>query len=137
MQRRHRDDSRWVFRLAATHSDIALREALAFRTQKAELHVGKRGRIGCYQASYPVCDWVREIVIGTVKSQPKEVSMQTALLGATALALVAAVHLSSARAEGPKPSGTTSWSGISQSIERDADPFGKPLVQRSKTPGHY
>jgi hypothetical protein len=62
--------------------------------------------------------------------------MQTALLGATALALVAAVDLSFARAEGPKPSGRTSWSGISQSIERDADPFGKPLVQRSKTPGH-
>jgi hypothetical protein len=48
--------------------------------------------------------------------------MQTALLGATALALVAAVNLSSARAEGPKPSGRTSWSGISQSIERDAHP---------------
>jgi hypothetical protein len=53
MQRRHRDDSRWAFPLAAPHSHIALREALAFRTPKAELHVGKRGRIGCYQASYP------------------------------------------------------------------------------------
>ena len=48
--------------------------------------------------------------------------MQTPLLGATALALVAAVNLSFARAEGPKPSGRTSWSGISQSVERDADP---------------
>jgi hypothetical protein len=33
--------------------------------------------------------------------------MQTRLLGATALVLVAAVNLSSARAEGPKLSGRT------------------------------
>ena len=48
--------------------------------------------------------------------------MQTRLLGATALVLVAVVNLSSARAEGPKLSSRTSWSGISQSTERDADP---------------
>ena len=48
--------------------------------------------------------------------------MQTRLLGATALVLVAAVNLSSARAEGPKLSGRTSWSGISQPVEHDAVP---------------
>jgi hypothetical protein len=53
MQRRHRDDNRWAFPLAAPHSDIAPKEALAFRPQKAELHVEKRGRIGCLQAGYP------------------------------------------------------------------------------------
>ena len=47
--------------------------------------------------------------------------MQTPLLGATALALVADVNLSSAWAEGPKPSGRSWWPGISQSVERDAD----------------
>jgi hypothetical protein len=48
--------------------------------------------------------------------------MQTRLLGATALVLVAAVNLSSARAEGTKLSGLTSWSGISQPVEHDAVP---------------
>jgi hypothetical protein len=48
--------------------------------------------------------------------------MQTPLLGATALALVVVVNLSSARAEGPKPSGGNLWSGISQPIEHDAVP---------------
>ena len=48
--------------------------------------------------------------------------MQTRLLGATALVLVAAVNLSSARAEGPKLSGRTSWSGISQRVDHDALP---------------
>ena len=48
--------------------------------------------------------------------------MQTPLLGAAALALVAAVSLSPARAEGPKLSGRTWWPGISQPVERDADP---------------
>ena len=48
--------------------------------------------------------------------------MQTPLLGATALALVAAVNISSAWAEGPKPSGRTWWPGISQSHEHDSDP---------------
>ena len=48
--------------------------------------------------------------------------MQTRLLGATALVLVAAVNLSSAPAEGSKLSGRTSWSGISQPVDHDADP---------------
>ena len=48
--------------------------------------------------------------------------MQTRLLGTTALVLVAAVNLSSARAEGPKLSGRTSRSGISQPVEHDAVP---------------
>ena len=62
--------------------------------------------------------------------------MQTPLLGATALGLVAAVNLSSARAEGPKPSGGNLWSGISQPIEHDAVPaHGKPLIPGGKTPG--
>jgi hypothetical protein len=39
MQRRHRDDSRWAFQLAAPHSDIAPEEALASRPKKAELYV--------------------------------------------------------------------------------------------------
>jgi hypothetical protein len=46
MQRRHRDDSRWAFPLAAPHSDIVSEEALASRPKKAELHVEIRGRIG-------------------------------------------------------------------------------------------
>ena len=64
--------------------------------------------------------------------------MQTRLLGATALVLVAAVNLSSARAEGPKLSGRTSWSGISQPVEHDAVPAhsANPLIPRSETPGH-
>ena len=64
--------------------------------------------------------------------------MQTPLLGATALALVAAVNLSSARAEGPKPSGGNLWSGISQPVKHDAVPAhsANPSFQRSKTPGH-
>jgi hypothetical protein len=138
MQRRHRDDNRWAFPLAAPHSDITPKDALAFRPQKAELHVEKRGRIGCYQAGYPVCHWVGGMVIGTVKSQPKVVSMQTPLLGATALALVAAVNLSPARAEGPKPSGGPLWSGILQPVDHDAVPAhsAKPLIPGSQTPGH-
>jgi hypothetical protein len=48
--------------------------------------------------------------------------MQTPLMGATALVLVAAVNLSSARAEGPKLSGQTSWPGISQLVDHDALP---------------
>ena len=48
--------------------------------------------------------------------------MQTRLLGATALVLVAAVNLSSARAEGPKLSGRTSWSGISLRVDHDTSP---------------
>jgi hypothetical protein len=48
--------------------------------------------------------------------------MQTQLLGATALVPVAAVNLSSARAEGPKLSGRTSWSGISLRVHHDASP---------------
>src|ERR1700751_1981038 len=57
---------------------------------------------------------------GLEKSQPKEGSMQTPSLGATALALVAVVNLSPARAEGPKLSGGTLWSGISQPVDHDA-----------------
>lgn len=48
--------------------------------------------------------------------------MQTPLLGATAVALVSAVNLSSARAEGPKPSGGNLWSGISQPVHHAAVP---------------
>ena len=48
--------------------------------------------------------------------------MQTQLLGATALVLVAAMNLSSARAEGPKLSGRTSWSGISLRVDHDTSP---------------
>ena len=48
--------------------------------------------------------------------------MQTQLLGATALVLVATVNLSSARAEGPKLSGRTSWSGISLRVDHDTSP---------------
>jgi hypothetical protein len=48
--------------------------------------------------------------------------MQTPLLGATALAPVAAVNLLSARAEGLKPSGGNLWSGISQPVGHDAVP---------------
>jgi hypothetical protein len=48
--------------------------------------------------------------------------MQTRLLGATALVLVAAVNLSSARAEGPKLSGRTSWPGISLRVNHDTSP---------------
>jgi hypothetical protein len=48
--------------------------------------------------------------------------MQTPSLGATALALVAVVNLSPARAEGPKLSGGTLWSGISQPVDHDAVP---------------
>ena len=48
--------------------------------------------------------------------------MQTPLLGATALALVAAVNLSSARAEGPKLSGGDSWAGISQRADHGNSP---------------
>jgi hypothetical protein len=47
--------------------------------------------------------------------------MQTLLLG-VALALVAAVNLSSARAEGPKLSGGDSWPGTSQPVCHDAVP---------------
>jgi hypothetical protein len=48
--------------------------------------------------------------------------METRLLGATALVLVAAMNLSSARAEGPKPSGRTSWPGISLRVDHDTSP---------------
>ena len=48
--------------------------------------------------------------------------MQTQLRGATSLVLVAAVNLSSARAEGPKLSGRTSWSGISLRVDHDTSP---------------
>jgi hypothetical protein len=48
--------------------------------------------------------------------------MQTPLLGATALTLVAAVNLSSARAEGPKLSGDDSWPGISQRADHGNSP---------------
>ena len=48
--------------------------------------------------------------------------METRLLGATALVLVAAMNLSSARAEGPKPSGRTSWPGISLRVGHDTSP---------------
>src|SRR3954454_16980011 len=48
--------------------------------------------------------------------------MQTQWLGATGLVLVAAVNLSSARAEGPKLSGRTSWSGISLRADHDTSP---------------
>jgi hypothetical protein len=63
MQRRHRDDSRWAFPLAAPHSDIAPEEALASRLKKAELYVEKRGRIGGYQAGRPICTRVRQVRI--------------------------------------------------------------------------
>ena len=63
--------------------------------------------------------------------------MQTRLLGATALVLVAAVNLSSARAEGPKLSGRTSWSGISQPVEHDAVPAhsANPSFQGARPQG--
>ena len=48
--------------------------------------------------------------------------MQTPLLGTTALVLVAAVNLSSARAEGPKLSGGESWPGISQRVDHGNSP---------------
>lgn len=48
--------------------------------------------------------------------------MQTPLLGATALGLIAAVNLSSARAEGPKLSGGDSWPGISQRADHGNSP---------------
>ena len=48
--------------------------------------------------------------------------MQNQLLGATALVLVAAVNLSSARAEGPKLSDRTSRSGISLRVDHDTSP---------------
>ena len=63
--------------------------------------------------------------------------MQTRLLGATALVLVAAVNLSSARAEGPKLSGRTSWSRISQPVEHDAVPAhsANPSFQGARPQG--
>ena len=63
--------------------------------------------------------------------------MQTRLLGATALVLVAAVNLSSARAEEPKLSGRTAWSGISQPVERDAVPAhsANPSFQGARRQG--
>ncbi len=63
--------------------------------------------------------------------------MQTPLLGATTLALVAAVNLSSAWAEGPKPSGRTSWSGISQPVAHDAVPAhsANPSFQGARPQG--
>lgn len=39
--------------------------------------------------------------------------------GATALLFVAAVSLSPVMAQGPKPSGGSSWPGISQHVDRD------------------
>jgi hypothetical protein len=63
--------------------------------------------------------------------------MQTRLLGATALALVAAVNLSSVWAEGPQLSGRTSWSGISQPVEHDAVPAhsANPSFQGARRQG--
>jgi len=63
--------------------------------------------------------------------------MQTRLLGATALVLVAAVNLSSAPAEGSKLSGRTSWSGISQPVEHDAVPAhsANPSFQGARRQG--
>jgi hypothetical protein len=63
--------------------------------------------------------------------------MQTRLLGAAALVLVAAVNLSSARAEGPKLSGRTPWSGISQPVEHDAVPAhsANPSFQGARPQG--
>ena len=63
--------------------------------------------------------------------------MQTRLLGATALVLVAAVNLSSARAEGPKPSGGNLWSGISQPVDHDAVPShsANPSFQGARPQG--
>ena len=120
-RRRHCDDSRWAFPMAAPHSDIAHKEALAPQPERAELHVEKPGRIGCYKAGRPIRPRVRQVKIGGDKrSTRRRCQMQTPLLGATALALVAAVNLSSARAEGPKPSGRTWWPGILQPVERDA-----------------
>jgi hypothetical protein len=63
MQRRHRDDSRWAFPLAAPHSDIAPEEALASRPKKAELCVEKRDRIGGYRAGRAICPRVRQVRI--------------------------------------------------------------------------
>jgi|SRR5271169_810187 len=64
--------------------------------------------------------------------------MQTALLGATALALVAAVNLSSARARGAE---TIRSNLVVRHItalrpRRCARPFGKPLIPGTETPGH-
>jgi hypothetical protein len=41
---------------------------------------------------------------------------------ATTLALMAAIGLAPAMAQGPKPSGGTTWSGISQPVDPDAVP---------------
>jgi hypothetical protein len=41
---------------------------------------------------------------------------------ATALALMAAIGLSPAMGQGPKPSGSHTWQGIAQPVEHDADP---------------
>ena len=60
--------------------------------------------------------------------------MQTRLLGATALVLVAAVNLSSARAEGPKLSGRTSWSGISLRVDHDTSPVPASPACRAPEP---
>jgi hypothetical protein len=70
MHRKHCDDSRRAFPLAAPHSDITPREALALQPKKAELHVEKRGRIGCCQADHPVCRWVKRVTIGAAR-QPE------------------------------------------------------------------
>jgi hypothetical protein len=43
--------------------------------------------------------------------------MKTLSLTTAALALVAAANLSPAMAQGPKPSGGNTWSGISQRVE--------------------
>ena len=41
---------------------------------------------------------------------------------ATTLALMAAIGLSPAMGQGPKPSGGRTWPGIAQPVEHDADP---------------
>jgi hypothetical protein len=100
------------------------------RPRKTELHAENRGGIDHY-ADRLVCRpgrasgdhlWPPDRLNRADRLEPaltfiqRRSEMKALSCGATALALVAAVSLSPAMAQGPKPSGGSTWPGISQRV---------------------
>jgi hypothetical protein len=102
----------------------------AARPRKAELHAENRGGSERY-ADRSVCRagpasddhlWSSDLRSQADRLEPtltfiqRRSQMKALWCGATALALAAAVSLSPAMAQGPKPSGGNTWPGISQRV---------------------
>jgi hypothetical protein len=131
MQRKHRNNSQRAFPLASVNSDIASREATPPPDPGRQSSMLRTGAVSTGYADRPVCRAGRasgahlwspdrrsraDQLEATLTFIQRRSEMKALWCGATALTLVAAVSLSSAMAQGPKPSGGNTWPGISQRV---------------------